>query len=291
VAATEIDCAAVTVLRDWPRPLREALRGMVPQATDLATLNFNGIFGNFYRHLFRVLPRREFGFLHDSFERFVIEDWKGFIRGQHRYFSAAVRRNSHWVPANEAERLARTAGGRILDLVRQGLIDGRFLRVGGGWSRNECWIRRESLNRWIADRDAELARYMARPEAKRALGLTNCTIVEIAAAGAIRYVKGPEQNFPARSFFFRREDVIRIKHAFERHSVPAKEYSRPGELIALRHAVKNYLGRESGLAAVIRAVVDGSLKPVGYTKRFRGVTGYFSYLATCASTGRLRASM
>jgi hypothetical protein len=274
VAATEIDCAAVTVLRDWPRPLREALRRMVPRAADPATLNFNGIFGNFYRHLFRVLPRREFGFLHDSFERFVIEDWKGFIRGQHRYFSAAVRRNAEWVTANEAERLARTTGGRILDLVHQGQIDGKFLSVRHGWSRNEYWIRRKSLNRWIADSDAELARYMARPEAKGALGLTNCTIVEVAAAGAMRYVKGPEQNFPTGFFFFLREDVMRIKQVFEEHAVPAKKYTRPGEIIALRHAVKNYLGRESGLAAVIRAVVDGSLKPVGYTKRFRGITGY-----------------
>ena len=52
------------------------------------------------------------------------------------------------------------------------------------------------------------------------------------------------------------------------------EYSKPGELITLRHAVKNYLGCDSGLAAVIRAVIDGSLAPVGYTKRFRGITGY-----------------
>jgi len=36
----------------------------------------------------------------------------------------------------------------------------------------------------------------------------------------------------------------------------------------------NYLGRHSGLAGVIRAVVDGSLAPVGYTNRFPGITGY-----------------
>jgi hypothetical protein len=44
--------------------------------------------------------------------------------------------------------------------------------------------------------------------------------------------------------------------------------------VALRHAVKNYLGRDCGLPAVIRAVLDGSLAPVGYTKRFPGITGY-----------------
>ena len=67
---------------------------------------------------------------------------------------------------------------------------------------------------------------------------------------------------------------MKIKHAFEKHAVAAKQYSKPTEIIALRHAVKNYLGRGSGLAAVIRAVVDGHLQPVGYTERFPGITGY-----------------
>ena len=273
--ATEIDRGAVAVLRDWPRPLRGVLRNMLPpEVANPAALNFSKIFGNFYRHLFRVLPRSEFGFLHDVFETFVIEDWPGLIRGQHRYFSAAVRRDSQWVAANEAERVARTTGARIWDLARQGQVDAIFLNVRGEGSRTECWIRRESLNQWIAARDAELARYMSRPEAERALGLKNFTLTTVAATGAIRYAKGPERNFPARCFFFLREDVMKIKDAFEKYSVPVKAYSKPGEFIALRHAMKNYLGRDSGLAAVIRAVVDGSLVPVGYTNRFRGITGY-----------------
>jgi len=273
--ATEIDHGAVAVLREWPQPLREVLRNMLPrEVADPAALNFSKIFGNFYRHLFRVLPRNEFGFLHEAFEQFVIEDWKGLIRGQHRYFSAAVRRNSQWVTANEAEVIAHTAGGRISDLARQGQIDAIFLNVRRGGPRTECWIRRESLNQWIAARDAELAPYMSRPEAERALGLKNFTLATVAAAGAIRYVIGPERNFPARCFFFLREDVLKVKDAFEKYSLPVKAYSKPGEFIALRPAMKNYLGRDSGLAAVIRAVIDGSLVPVGYTNRFRGITGY-----------------
>jgi hypothetical protein len=249
--AIEIGRAAATMLGDWPRPLRTVLRHMLPPETaNPAALNFSGIFGNFYRHLFRVLPRNEFGFLHEAFELFVIEDWKGLVRGQHRYFSAAVRRNSRWVTVNEAERIARTTGARISDLARQGQVDAIFLKVRRGGSRTECWIRRESLNQWIAARDAELAPYMERPEAKEALGLTNCTIVTVASAGVVRYVKGPDHNFPARCFFFLREDVMKIKDAFEKNSVPVNAYSKPGEFIALRHAMKNYLGRDSGLATV-----------------------------------------
>ena len=265
---------AVALLRDWPQPLREVLRRMIPRSANPATLNFIDIFGNFYRHLFRVLPRREFGFLHDAFEEFAIEDWKGFIRGQNRYFSSAVRRNSHWVTANEAEKIARVGGTRIWDLAHNGQLDAVFLNVRRGGSRTECWIRRESLNRWMAGRDAEVARYMPRSEAIRELGLTMATVVRVAAAGALRYVEGPERNFPTGCFFFLRADVMKIKESFEKHSLPMQEYSKPGEFITLRHAMKNYLGHCADLAAVIQAVVDGSLAPTGRTERFRGITGY-----------------
>jgi hypothetical protein len=94
-----------------------------PGVTDPASLNFSKIFGNFYRHLFRVLPRSEFGFLHDVFESFVIEDWKGLIRGQHRYFSPAVLRNSHWMTADEAERTAHTTGLVLTEAQSQPCLD------------------------------------------------------------------------------------------------------------------------------------------------------------------------
>jgi hypothetical protein len=273
-AAIEISRAAVTMLRDWPRPLREALKSMAPATlADPSALNFRTIFPNFYRHLFYTLPHGDFGFLRDVFERFVIEDWKGFIRGQHRYFSAETHRNSPWVSTGVAQRMARTTGRRILDLVQQGEIEGTLFKVGRG-GRTECWIRRESLNRWTAARETELAAYMQRPEARRTLGLAKSAIVNVAAAGLIHYVKGPAQNFPGRCYFFLREDVMKIKHAFEKHAVAVKEYSRPADIIALRHAVKKYLRGHSGLAAVILAVIDGNLKPVGYTLRFPGITGY-----------------
>src|SRR2546426_5919355 len=97
-------------------------------------------------------------------------------------FSDAVRRNSHWVPANEAEKVARMAGGRIIELVRQGQLESVLFNVRRGGSRTEYWIRRESLDRWIAKRDLELARYMPRSEAQRTLGLKNITVM----AGAPR---------------------------------------------------------------------------------------------------------
>jgi len=269
--AVNIATEAASVLADWPRSFRGMLRRIVPRQIETSALNFQEIFGNFYRHLYAVLPREEFGLLHEAFEEFVAGDWKGLIRGQHRFFSAAVRSNSQWIPTQEAETMSRLHSKRLVALVRRGELEGIFVQIG---RRTECWIRRTSLNRWAADREAELALYMPRPEAKQALGLKHDTILKVARSGLIRYVEGSEKSFRTNCIYFRREDVLKIKHAFEKSGVGLRCYSRPGELIALHHALKNYLGCDAGLPSAIRAVVEGKLAPVGYTKCFRGITGY-----------------
>lgn len=272
-SATEIGIAAARVLMDWPLPFREMLKRMVPgQVDSAADLNFHEVFGNFYRHLFHVLPRSEFGFLHDAFEKFVLEDWQGLVRGQHRWFSTAIRKSAPWMTAAEGEKVAGIHSQRIGTLVRRSELEGMFVKTGR--HRTECWIRRNSLIKWTATHEAELARYMPRPEAARALGLKNDTLLKVAQAGLIRYVSGTETFVRRSGYYFLREDVLRIKHVFEQAAVDVRPYSSPGELIALHHGLKNYLGRDSGLPSAIRAVVEGELIPIGYTKRFRGITGY-----------------
>jgi hypothetical protein len=115
---------------------------------------------------------------------------------------------------------------------------------------------------------------MLRPEVEQVLGIKNITATSIAEAGAIRHARGPTCDFPIGVTYFLREDVMRIRDAFERYAVPVCGYIKPGSLIALRHAVRNFLGRGLGLASLIRAVVNGTLAPVGRTPQFRGIMGY-----------------
>jgi hypothetical protein len=270
--AMKIGIEAATVLSDWPGSFREMLKRMVPTQVENTDLNFHNVFGNFFRHLYTVLPRKEFGFLHNAFEEFVVEDWKGLVRGQHYLFAPLTRKHSQWMSAQQAETTMHVNSKRLAALVRNRELEGIFVKTGR--QHTECWIRRESLKVWSAKREADLARYMSCPEAKRTLGLKHETLLKVAQAGLVRYVSGAERSFRSNGFYFLREDVSRIKHAFEKHAAHVQPYTGPGKLIALRHALKNYLGRDSGLPAAIRAVVDGRLVPVGYTKRFPGITGY-----------------
>jgi hypothetical protein len=67
---------------------------MPAQGEGAADVNFRDVFGNFYRHLLRVLPRADFGFLQEAFEKFVVEDWNGVLRRNSRCISFAIRRST-----------------------------------------------------------------------------------------------------------------------------------------------------------------------------------------------------
>ena len=273
ITAIEADRAATAALRDWPRAWHKILKDMVAEKIEsAAALSLGECFGNFYRHLFYALPRSEFGFLHEGFESFVIKDWKGVVRGHNRTLSTATREQSLWIAAQQAAAKAQINYMRIVELVRQGKIEGTFHKVRRRRQHIECWVKRVSLDKWIIARDTELTQYMSRSEARETLGLHGGAVLQVAKAGLIRYVQGSERYFPY-GFHFLREDIGRIKQAFEKYAVPVREYSKAGELVALSHALI-YLRRDSGLPAVIRAVMDGALIPAGYTNRFPGIMGY-----------------
>lgn len=270
--ATRIGIGATAMLIDWPQSFRDTLRRMADEPShDPPGLNFHKVFGNFYRHLFDVLPRKEFGFLHDAFEIFVAEDWNGLVRGQHRWFSGTLRTSTKWITASEGQKVYGVAKKLIKGLVRRREIKGIF--VNTGLHRTECWIWRESLRDWVAKREGERASYMSGPELKRFLGLKHETLMKIVQAGLIRCSKGVDRSFP-NSFSFRCEDIMRIVEAFGKSKSQMCTEITPGTIIALRHALKNYLGRDIGLPSVIRAVIEGKLSPVGRTSAFRGIMGY-----------------
>jgi hypothetical protein len=273
ISAIEADQAATAVLRDWPRAWCKALSGIVRKNSEYAPeMSLCESFGNFHRHLFYALPRSVFGFIHDGFETFVVKHWKGVVRGHCRTLSDGTREKSMWISAQQAAKKARLNASRIGELVRQGRLDGIFHKMRCRREHVECWIKRASLDQWITARDNDLAQYMSRPEAQKTLGLHCTTLLRVAKAGLIRYVHGSERYFRP-GFYFPREDISTIKHAFAKHAVPVREYSKPGGLTALRYGLI-YLGLDSGLPALIQGVVDGTLVPVAYTNQFPGIMGY-----------------
>jgi hypothetical protein len=104
------------------------------------------------------------------------------------------------------------------------------------------------------------------------LGFSRSSTLRLVEAGLIRYVRGPERDFPIGDHFCR-EDVQNIKRTFERHGLPVCTCSRAKGTISLRDGIRIYTGR-LGLPSLIRAVMNGSLIPVARTTQLPGITGF-----------------
>jgi hypothetical protein len=216
-----------------------------------------------------VLPRKKFAFLHEAFEKFIREDWKGVVRPT--LWSSATYSTSYWVTASDAAKMTHLTRPTINTLVRDGHLTGVLIARGRG--AGECWVKRESLKQWVAKRDEQFAHYFSCQQAMGILGFDRDTLLTVAQGGLIRYADGFLCNFPV-GVYLDRDDVSRIRKAFDKRAVPALEYFQPGDIMALYHARKHFLTSKVGLPAFVRAVLDGAVAPIGHAQQFPGIDGY-----------------
>lgn len=277
-AAFQILQAAARFLCGWPERFRCQLRKMFARHTGVApVLRFKDVFGGHYQGWLRILGDSQCTFIRNEFERLVIDGWNGIVRGQHRVVSPEVRNTLQWVTAQQASALVGLSASRIADCVRRGEIEGTFLRPKNASTRTECWIKRAALDAWRLRREDEFRKYILSEEAEVFLGLTRRTTLSLSQAGLIRRIDGPNRGFP-KGVHFHRADVSKIKEAFRaalrtEQSV-GNDKKEIGNLVALRDALQRYLGRQSGLPKVVRAVIDGTLRPVSYSPTIPGILGY-----------------
>jgi hypothetical protein len=70
----------------------------VPE-NDRGVITFRGLYGDYYQYLLDAAHRVEFRFLTDAFDEFVMRDWPGLLRGQHRIVPQTMRGEKRWIPA------------------------------------------------------------------------------------------------------------------------------------------------------------------------------------------------
>ncbi len=270
--AKEIVEAASTTLSQWPSNYLERLQeaNQKYQVTDVYDKKIAEAFGNYYRHLFKVLKESEFDFLRSKFEEFLNAKWDGLIRGQHRLLTHEVRETQHWISASQAiETLGIKSDRKMLRrLAEDGVIKGKRMKDGPK-GRYEIWLERSSLEKWVK----ESKKWIPRGKVEVMLGLKHETVMALGSAGLMKYKKGGVAG-KLVSWNFLEHDVQHILDAFQRHQVSVKLYKDKCERqIALQHALVDFLGR-NGLINVINAVMDGRLIPIARAGKFKGIRDY-----------------
>lgn len=267
-----VDREAARVLMDWPSGFHDRLCGLLlSSVSDRSAVAFRGVYGDFYQYLLDAAHHEEFNFLIGAFGEFVTRYWPGMIRGQHRLLPQSMHERKRWIPSLQAARLAGLTAPQITDLVRNGKLAGIFVSPPKSRSRVECWLDRQALAQWIADRDSDLAGFVSQAEGMQILGLTAATFRSLVRGGLIEMSKGPDRGFPP-GVYVRLLDVERIVAAFS-DEARTEAVSNGDKAILLREAVRRYIGREK-FSEFVCSVLSGALRPVARDFSVTGILGF-----------------
>ena len=273
-SSIELLRSAGKVLAKWPNGLHDSLSRMQESDSQLAdAITLKDAFGNHFRGL--VGLGKEFAFLLNAFEKFLIIKWPGVVRRQHRSFSDSFHSQYPWVTAQEAKRITTTSIPLLLSMVRAGTLEGKFVMPQGGHRRTECWIRRSSLDNFISLRDKDHQRYMSQDAVGLTLGLSRDSIVELTLSGAITSVDRNEKHLP-RGTYYEKRDVRRLSSLCQSLWGRKLNVGDSRGLISLADARRKILGGRGTLANVFIDIIKGVLVPVGHVSsadivRFNGL--------------------
>lgn len=271
--ACNVGRGATQALRDWPRGFCDLMQQLLPrEVPDPGALTLQQVYGPLFQYFLRTRDDPALRFFRDGFESFVGRHWPGLIRGQHRAFSPQIRGQFRWISAQQAAQHIGLMVSQVRDLVQRADLQGIFVKPTNSVTRSECWIDRDSLARWKAQRDADIALYTTESEACSWLGLSSRSLRVIASAGLIRSLDARRRGFGVGGAYYVRVDIERIVTAFN-SSCKHVAMQETHQAITLRDGIRIYLSRK-GLSSFIQAVENFEVWSIGRDGNKRGITSF-----------------
>lgn len=254
---------AATLLAQWPDNFVSFLQDRISQfpVADYR-VSLLTVFGRFYQRLFVERNGYDFSFLRHPFQQAILKSWQGPISALQNWMTPEILQEYGWCTAEQVRQSEHISSPE--KLMRQGELEGFFARSSGTGKRRVCWIKRESLVNW-RKRQAEL---IGLRDLSRVLGLSWKTVFNLADEGLFR-------RAPSRTrHMFEREEVTALIQSFARSGSQEWNSWDESTCITLQEALKTTLSKPSRLALVLKAILAGTLSPVGHSRRHPGVTGY-----------------
>lgn len=137
-----ISTVAGEILSHWPSGFHAFL---ARQASPHSNVDgrMKGVFGGFYRALYKGLQDPEFDWVRRAFEDFIAENWTGAIGRRNRRMPETVLARLAWLPATEAACQLGISMRRMKHLVQSGHVEVRRRMSAAG--REFLMVRREDV--------------------------------------------------------------------------------------------------------------------------------------------------
>lgn len=142
-ASWTVTTLAAEILDRWPAAFHQFLsRQGADSSSDAGRMQ--GVFGGFYRALYKGLKEPEFDWVRQAFEDFIAEHWVGALGRRNRCMPDAVLSRLAWMPGPEAARKIGVSGTRMQYLIDSGAVRA-MKRVSAG-GRTFVMVRREDID-------------------------------------------------------------------------------------------------------------------------------------------------
>lgn len=137
-----ISSFAAEVLANWPGGFHSFLNSHL-SGTSVAAGRMQGVFGSFYRALYKGLPDPEFEWVRHAFEDFIAENWTGAIGRRNRRLPETVLARMAWIPAPEAASQLGMSMRRLDYLIHSGQVTAKRRTSAAG--REFVMVRRQDV--------------------------------------------------------------------------------------------------------------------------------------------------
>jgi hypothetical protein len=148
-----ISTVAGEIVNNWPSGFH-AFLARQSGAHSTADGRMTGVFGGFYRALYKGLQDPEFDWVRRAFEDFIAENWTGAIGRRNRRMPDAVLGRLAWLPATEAASQLGVSSRRLEHLIQSGQVAASRRKSASG--REFVMVRREDVQALSGDVASDL---------------------------------------------------------------------------------------------------------------------------------------
>ncbi len=254
-----VSSLAAEILFQWPASFKGAFSSMQELSVGAKT-GLNGMFRQAYWYLYRGLKDKAFAPVHQAFEEWVAEFWKGGVARRNRRLAGALLDRVVWIPGKVAADKLGISTKRLRNLVQEGLIEAQETSSSTG--RRFLVVRNDGLDQL----GLHLASEMDLATAMKALGLCKVRMQQL-----VRLLFPEARRLGGRAgapWLIPRGEVEALQaigSALPVVSVPEENQ------VSIAHALRYWSFSSDEVVELIHAVKSGKLTPDALVSSARGI--------------------
>ena len=244
---------AFAVFEDWPNRYYEFLKYLQVHAKDVPyDTGLMKHFGQYYFSLYECMKSKQYNFMRDAFEQFLVSGWTGgYVTKKCRRLTNIGYLKTMHVSRGEAARMLKISHPWVSRLIEMGKLSGVVGKMG---SRKFCVVDRCSLN----DLKASYRGLLTSDQAAKVAGIYANSFVELAREGILEALRGPSIDGYS-SWMFKRSAIRNFLNRI-RSKCGKRAGTKQGEISFVK-AVQKLTRLNVSTIALIKGILSDEIKP------------------------------